>query len=195
MNNSNPKKKTNSTVKWLIALVVVLLVAAGIRLSLKSDWLLEYARGVIVQQANEQLNGTLSIDSINGDILFGVKVTGVAVRDLQEDDILRIDTLEVSYTLPSLIRKPHRLDLFRVNGLQGSLVQDEDAVWNVEKLLPEPEPEAEETDPIYWSVDRLMVDRATVSIQSGQLPDGRLQVDELSIHSMIEMFPDRWFVS
>jgi len=193
LNNSNPKKKTNSTVKWLIALVVVLLVAAGIRLSLKSDWLLEYARGVIVQQANEQLNGTLSIDSIHGDILFGVTVTGVTLRDLQEDDILRIDTLEVNYTLPSLIRKPHRVDLLRVNGLHGQLVQDEDSVWNAEKLLPEPE--TEETDPLYWSVDRLMVDRATVSIQSGQLPDGRLKVDELSIHSMIEMFPDRWFVS
>lgn len=193
MNNSNPKKKTNGTVKWLIALVVLLLVAAGIRLSLQSDWLLDYARGLIVQQANDQLNGHLEIDSIKGDILFGVTVTGVTLRDRQENDILRVDTLEVNYTLPSLIRKPHRLDLLRVNGLQGSLVQDEDSVWNAEKLLPESE--AEEGEPLYWSVDRLMIDRANVAIQSGLLPDGRLEVDELSLHTMIEMFPDRWFVS
>ena len=193
-----PKKDRKSYLKWVVALLVIVLLIAGIRMSLKSDWLLDYARGIVVEQANQQLNGEVQIGAIRGDLLFGFTISDITISDLEQNEILAIDTLRLRYTLPSLIRTPHRLDLLRADGLRGTLVQDQDSVWNAERLLPETDPdeEPEDSDPLYWSVDRLVVDRADISVRSDLLlPDGYLEIQDLAIETHAEMFPDRWLVS
>lgn len=198
MNEPEPKKERKSYLKWIIALLVILLLFMGVRMSLKSDWLLDYARGIVVEQANEQINGELQIGAIRGDLLFGFTISDITINDLQQNEILVLDTLQIRYTLPSLIRTPHRLDLLRADGLRGTLIQDQDSVWNAERLLPatDPEEEPEDSDPLYWSVDRLVVNRADISVQSDLLlPDGYLEIQDLSLDSHAEMFPDRWLVS
>lgn len=197
MNEQEPKKERKSYLKWIIALLVIILLAFGIRMSLKSDWLLDYARGIVVEQANQQINGEIQIGAIRGDLLFGFTISDITISDLEQNEILALDTLQLRYTLPSLIRTPHRLDLLRADGLRGTLVQGQDSVWNAERLLPaEPDEEPEETDPIYWSVNRLIVDRADISVRSDLLlPDGYIEIQDLSIESHAEMFPDRWLVS
>jgi hypothetical protein len=197
LNQPEENKTRKSYLKWIIALLVIVTLAAGLRMALKSDWLLDYARDYIVNQANEQLNGELEIGTIRGDLLFGLTISDVRLRDMEQNEILTLDTLQVRYTLPSLITEPHRLDLLRLEGLHGNFVQDEDSVWNIERILPEAtEEEPEETDPVYFSVDRIMVDHANISVLSDHLlPDGYLEIENLSLQSMAEMYPDRWMAS
>ncbi len=191
---SNNKRK--SYLKWIIALFVIITLLTGIRLALKSDWLLDYVRDFAVEQANEQLNGELEIGSIRGDLLFGITLSDVKLSDLQQNEIFAVDTLQLRYTLPSLISEPHRLDLLRAEGIRGTLIQDEDSVWNAERILPEADPDSEESDPLYWSVDRILIDNSNISFRSDLLlPDGYLEIEDLSLQSMAEMYPDRWLVS
>ncbi|REL38911.1 hypothetical protein DYD21_02865 [Rhodohalobacter sp. SW132] len=180
----------------MIALFVIILLIGGARMALKSDWLLDYARDLIVEQANQQINGELEIGTIRGDLLFGLTITDIRISDLNSDEILSADTLRVRYTLPRVIRTPHRLDLLSLNGVQANLVQDEDSVWNAEKLIPATEEDPEESDPVYWSIDRIILDHTNVSVRSDiLLPDGFLEVEDLALQTMVEMYPDRWLVS
>ncbi|CAN5162592.1 hypothetical protein BH23BAC3_BH23BAC3_15670 [soil metagenome] len=198
MTEKKPKNERKSYLKWVIALLVIITLLAGLRVALKSDWLLDYARDFVVEQANKQLNGELEIGTIRGDLLFGLTISDVKLSDLQQNEILAIDTLQLRYTLPSLIREPHHLDLLRAEGLRGTFIQDEDSVWNAERILPDTDPEVdpEESDPVYWSVDRILMDNSNISVRSDHLlPDGYLEIEDLSLQSMAEMYPDRWLVS
>lgn len=198
MTEQNPKNKVSLLLKLAIALLILVTITAGIRIALKSDWLLDYARGIAIEQANAQINGELTIDSIRGDLLFGVTIYDIDLKDNDQQDILAIDSLQVRYTLPSLLMVPYRLDLLHVSGMKGNFVQQQDSVWNVEQLIPTQDSTAveDESDPLYWEVNQIIVERADLSIQSDiMLPDGFLDLENINLQAAAEVFPDRWYAS
>ncbi len=187
--------KTSALVKWLIAVLVVILILAGVRLALQSNWLLDYARDFAVEQANNQLNGSLSIGEIRGDLLYDLTITDISVRDLDQQEIIRIDTARVNYTIWDLAFSPHRLDLLRLSGVEVNLVQNQDSVWNVETLIPEPEEvDEEETDPLYAILDRLSLNDVNINIDSELLlPDRYLKLHNFSMQAGAEFLEEGWF--
>lgn len=197
MTDQKPKKRYTFLLKLMIAVVVLMVIAAGVRMALKSDWLLDYARDFAVEQANSQLNGELAVESIRGDLLFGLTVYGINLTDSENEEILAIDSVQVSYTLPSLLLKPHRLDLLQVSGMDGQFVQHDDSVWNVERLIPPPETEEEEESAtLYWEVNRIILERTNLSVRSDLLlPDGFVDLENINLQAAAEVFPDRWYAS
>jgi hypothetical protein len=196
LTKEKPKKKISLTLKLLIALLIIVTMAVGVRLALKSDWLLSYAREIAVNQANAQLNGELAIDRMQGDLLFGVTVYGVNLTDSENREIVAIDSAEIKYTLPSLLTQPYQLSYLRISGMNGSFVQQDDSVWNVERLLPPADTAAEESAPLYWEINRILVERANLSIESDiLLPDGFLELENINLQAGAEVFPDRWYAS
>jgi len=191
------KKRKPLLLKLTIALLVVVTIAAGVRLALKSDWLLSYVRELVVEQANAQLNGTLAIDRMQGDLLFGFSVYGVTLSDTESRQIAAIDSAGVQYTIPSLITQPYRLDMLRVSGLQGNFVQGDDSLWNVQRILPEPDTtDTEPSEPLYWELNRIILERSNLLVESDLLlPDGFLELENVNLQAAAEMFPDRWYAS
>src|SRR6056297_4340375 len=183
--------------KLTIVLLIVVTILVGLRQAMKSDWLLSYVRSVAIEQANSQLNGKLAIDRMEGDLLFGFTVYGVYLSDAENRQIAAIDSVSVQYTIPSLITKPYRLDLLRVSGLDGNFVQSEDSVWNVQRILPESDTtETEPSDPLYWEVNRILLEQSNLMVESELLlPDGFLELENVNIQAAAEVFPDRWYAS
>ena len=184
--------------KLTIALLIVVTLAVGIRMALKSDWLLSYVRNLAVEQANAQLNGELVIDKMQGDLLFGFTVYGVNLRDSGSRQIATIDSAEVRYTIPSLITQPYRLDMLRVSGFHGNFVQDEDSIWNIQRIIPEADTSDQEPEsaPLYWEVNRILLERSNVLVESDLLlPDGFLELKNINLQAAAEVFPDRWYAS
>ena len=190
------KKKSSLLLKITVALLVLVTLTAGIRMALKSDWLLSYVRELAVEQANTQLDGELAIDRMQGDLLFGFTVYGVDLKDTDSTQIVYADSAEVRYTLPSLLMQPYRLDFLRLSGVDGNFVQGADSVWNVERLVPSADTTTKESSPLYWEVNRILLERSTVSVDSDiLLPDGFLEIGNINIQAAVEVFPDRWYAS
>lgn len=192
---SKEKKKSSLLLKLTVALLVLVTIAAGVRLTLKSDWLLSYARAIAVEQANATLNGELTIDRMQGDLLFGFTVYGVELRDADSTQIVYADSAEVRYTLPSLLIQPYRLDFLRLTGVKGNFVQDADSVWNIERLVPSADTTAEESS-LYWEVNRILLERTNLSVNSDiLLPDGFLELENINLQAAAEVFPGSWYAS
>lgn len=192
------QNKTYRTVRrWFTAVLVFVILVGGLRMALKSDWLLDYVKDFAVEQANSQLNGELEIGSMRGDLLFGVTISDIRVTDMNREQVLSADSLSVQYTLPSLLRVPYRLDRLELSGAKLNVVQNADSTWNVEQLVPPAkEDDTDESDPLYWEVNRIVLENTDIDISSDiLLPDGRLSVEDLFFQGAAEVFPDRWYAS
>jgi hypothetical protein len=179
--NEEKKHSMKRWHKWAIVIGIFILFMGGVRMALKSDWLFDKVHEIAIERVNEQVNGTIEIGSIRGDLLSGFTITGVNFKDLNQEDVVFIDTISVNYSLLSLIRSPYTVDEMRITGVEAYIVQDEDSVWNVMKLVDFEDIPEEEPDPVFWSVEQLNLDRITVNVISDiLLPDGTLTVTDLS---------------
>lgn len=164
-----------------ISLLVIAVIVVGIRLALKSDWLFDKVRDMAVEQVNQQLNGTLQIDVIRGDLLSGFTARGLSVSGPDGESIATIDSVAVSYSLMPLIRSPHTLDRLEIGGVEATLVQDEDSLWNVMQLIPPQQPDETDEEPTQWHIEQLTLMDADISLRSEHLfPDGYLNIRTLA---------------
>jgi hypothetical protein len=88
-------------VRWVAMLITVMSVILAIAQTARfKDWLRSY----IVRAANRQLNGTLSIGELRGDLLSGLELRRVKLS-LNGRTVLAIDEVRLSYTLAALVRQ------------------------------------------------------------------------------------------
>ncbi len=198
MEQKTKKNKLSRTIKWMIAFLVLVILIAGVRISLQSDYVFDKVRDFAVNQANDQLNGQLSIDEIRGDLLFGFTVKGVSLLDENSESILTADSIQVAYTLPSLIFSPHHLDQLRIDGAKITAEQYADSTWNFERILPAAEPGIDEPDddPLFWKLGRLTIENSSVAVISDLLlPDGKVSAENISFNGGAEMLRRGWYAN
>ncbi|MEX0648380.1 MAG: translocation/assembly module TamB domain-containing protein [Balneolaceae bacterium] len=177
------KEKQHKSSKWrwvlyIIAFILVLIAAA--RIALKSNWLLDLARDLAVEQVNSQINGTMSIDNVRGDLLNGFIVTGIRLQDSENQDVLLADTIRVMYQIVSLLGSPHQVDELSVQGIDIFAVQNQDSTWNIQTLLPESEDTTQEEEGISWHADQITLSDVNMHVQSEIfLPDGAVNLEGL----------------
>lgn len=179
MEEKNQHKKS----KWrwmLIAIAVILVLIAAARIALKSNWVLDKARDIVIEQANNQINGSLHIKNIRGDLLNGFTVTGIKVQDSNQADVLLADTVQVQYQITSLISS-FQVEELNITGVDLFLTQNSDSVWNVETLLPESEEEPSGGESsVNWQVEQLLLQNTNVNIYSEHLlPDDQLSIERI----------------
>lgn len=198
MNEAEKKhtEKKRGWIKWVIILLVLILIMSGLRLSLKSDLLLNYIRDQVEQQASAQLNGSLTVESMNGDLLHGFTLIGVELRDDSEQQIATIDSASVSYSIMDLIRSPYTVESLSVDGVQAFINQEQDSVWNVMNLIPaQPEPDESEST-LEWEVQDISVQRMNVDVTSDYvLPDGFVNIRGLNFGGSAGMSDSGYFGS
>src|SRR5215813_5616575 len=81
-----------------VVLTLVLLTGVVIETSFFKNWL----RFVVVKQANQHINGTLSIGRFTGNLFSGVELDDVTVM-MDNEPIVRIDALKASYSIRELV--------------------------------------------------------------------------------------------
>ncbi|HVZ20389.1 MAG TPA: translocation/assembly module TamB domain-containing protein, partial [Vicinamibacterales bacterium] len=85
---------------WTAGVVLALVLAAG--LVVETPFFKNWLRGVVVRQANDHLNGTLSIGRLSGNLLSGVELDDVAVS-MNNEPVVSIGSVKTSYSIPQLL--------------------------------------------------------------------------------------------
>lgn len=175
-----PKRKKIWMIPAVTILVIILIVTAA-RMAIKSTWLFDMIRDMAIEQAGHHLNGTLAIESIKGDLLFGFVVKNIRLSDENESQIAAMDSLVVRYTLSSLIRSPHTVDAAELFGTDLRIIQNADSSWNVIDLFGEPDTDKDDTESIFWGIDRFTISHLNADIRSDYfLPEGYLNIYDLN---------------
>src|SRR5688500_570858 len=87
----------------LVGTLLVGIVALALIVS-QTPWFRDWVRRYIVRESKQYLNGELSIGSIGGNLLFGIRVSDIAV-DVSGQRMVAVKGLEVDYSLFEIISK------------------------------------------------------------------------------------------
>ncbi|MFU8859579.1 MAG: translocation/assembly module TamB domain-containing protein [Cyclonatronaceae bacterium] len=189
--HSNEQKKRRIW-PW-VTLAVLLVLVLLLRLSLRSGPVLGFVKNQIESAASTQLQGSLSIGAVEGDLwnhllMTGIRLQGESVADVAggaATNILVADTLQIRYSLGALFRKTVKIDELRIVNPVISLREYADSTWNVERLLPPGEPDEDPTSeklPVKLEFDLIELINGLVLAESARLfPDTTLRVNEIHL--------------
>src|SRR3954466_5089052 len=135
--------------RLLHALVVVITLvigaaAAAIIVS-QTAWFKNWLRGYIVAQANQYLNGTMSIGRLGGNLFFGVELENIGVS-MDGSQVVAVKDLGIDYNVFELITKGVSVDNIRLNKPVIYLRREGDT-WTVSRLIKKQQQEADRQGP------------------------------------------------
>lgn len=153
----------------LVATLVVVAAAAAVLVS-QTPWFRSWLRGFVVQQANQYLNGTLSIGSLGGNLFFGVELSEVGL-DAGGERVVSIRNAGIDYNAIQLISGNLVIDRVRLD--QPSVLLERNAGgWNLAALVKRQERERERAGPGRTiSIGEIGISDGTVRVRD-QLPVG-----------------------
>ncbi|MBP7570552.1 MAG: translocation/assembly module TamB domain-containing protein [Acidobacteria bacterium] len=128
----------------LVATLIVGAAAAAIVVS-QTAWFRSWLRGFVVQQANQYLNGTLSIGSLGGNLFFGVELSDVGL-EAGGERVVSIRNAGIDYSAIQLISGNLVIDHVRLDQPSVLLERTADG-WNLASLIKRQEREQERTGP------------------------------------------------
>src|ERR1043165_4946592 len=99
----------------------------------QTTWFKEWLRGFIVRQAEDYVNGRLSIGSLDGNLFFGVELENVEVT-VNGKTVLAVRQFGLDYNAFSMIGRDVVLDSIRLD--QPKLYVEKTAEgWNLAQLI------------------------------------------------------------
>jgi hypothetical protein len=189
--HSNVRKKRRIW-PW-VTLGVLLVLVLLLRLSLRSGPVLGFVKNQIETAANAQLQGSLTIGSLEGDLWNHLLITGIHLQGhtgpdeagSAGTDILVADTLQIRYSPGALFRRTVKIDDLRIVNPVINLKEYADSTWNVEKLIPPAEPDEDPGSgqlPVRLEFDQIELINGILYAESARLlPDTTLRVDEINL--------------
>ena len=165
--------------KWKIPGIIagiLLLLFISVRFTIQTDWFYNKARALIISQAENNINGTLDIESMRGDLLKGFVIQGLSIKD-EQSTILEVDSVVVQYQFWSLLTSPHEIERIELKGAHLTVHEKADSTWNIMNLLKEG---SDDETTLYWKVNDLIISNFSTEIYSeNYLPEGFLRIDQL----------------
>ena len=113
-------------------LAVLCLVAAGL-VATQTGLFRNYLRGIVMKQAAQYLNGTLTVEHLRGSVLTGIELDGVALHH-EGQTAIAMDTLTVEYDPITMIRQGLVLRSLTLDN-PTVLFQRDDAGWNFNRFV------------------------------------------------------------
>src|SRR5262245_21056213 len=119
----------------VVALVCTLIVGAASMAVIvtQTTWFKEWLRGFIVKQAEDYVNGRLSIGRLDGNLFFGVELEDVDVT-MNGEKVVDIKDVGLDYSVLSFLGGGIVLDDIRLNQPVFRMQKDEDG-WNILRLI------------------------------------------------------------
>src|SRR5919106_5501690 len=119
-------RRSLQVVAFLCTLVVG--TAAMAIIVTQTSWFKEWLRGFIVRQAEDYVNGRLSIGRLDGNLFFGVDLEDVDVA-MNGETVVDIKCVGLDYSVFSLLSGGVVLDDIRLNQPVFRVTKDADG-WN-----------------------------------------------------------------
>lgn len=152
---------------WTCLGLVTLIIAA--LLFTQTGVFRELVRKKALQAVNEQLNGQVYIDELKGNFFSRIRLNGIEVLLPEGDTLLRLDALELRYSLLSLRHRELKVRLAYMGQPYVHLTQNADGKWNFESLVPESDKEEDKSPapfPFRLILDSFVLDGGNLFINS-----------------------------
>src|SRR5436190_11869670 len=119
----------------VIAFICTLLVgtASMVVIVTQTTWFKEWLRGFIVRQAEDYVNGRLSIGRLDGNLFFGVELEDVDVT-MNGKTVVDIKDVGVDYNMFTFFGGHVVLDDIRINK-PVFRIEKNDQGWNITQLI------------------------------------------------------------
>src|SRR5947209_10364808 len=98
----------------VIVLTLIVGAAAAAIIVSQTAWFKNWLRGYIIAQANQYLNGTLSIERLGGSLFFGVEMENIGVS-MDGQQVVAVKDLGLDYNAFELISKGLSVDEIRLD--------------------------------------------------------------------------------
>src|SRR5215217_5316316 len=131
----------------VLVLVVTLVIgatAAAIIVS-QTAWFKNWLRGYIIAQANNYLNGTLSIERLGGNLFFGLEMENIGVS-MDGSQVVAVKDLGLDYNVFQMLTRGLSVDSIRLDKPIVYLRRDGDT-WSLSRLVKHQETEADREGP------------------------------------------------
>src|SRR5258708_35267163 len=164
-----PAKRYFRRTLQVVALVGTLLVGiiALALIASQTPWFREWLRGYVVRQAQQYVNGTVSIGSLGGNLFYGIELGDVSF-DVNGEHILTLKRVEVTYSISELVAKGITVRQIRLD--QPFVLARHDASgWNIARLLKPQQQEADRQGPL-----------KPISLPDVEIVDGHVVIDDLA---------------
>ncbi len=162
---------------WVLG--VILLLAVGLRLSLKTSFVHQFVKNKVVSIAKDQLNATFSIGDLSGDLWSEAKLTNILLSN--PDTLLSIDTLVLEYDVLSLLGSTFQVNKVYIAGADANIKETDSTTFNLQQVLVEDTEEATTSEPFYFNLQHIQINNLNTSVYSPTyLPDGFLKVQDLN---------------
>jgi autotransporter translocation and assembly factor TamB len=163
----------------------------------QTPWFKDWLRRYIVREADQYLNGQLSIGRLGGNLFFGTQLTDVGL-DVSGERVISVKDVELDYSVFRLMSSGVVLDEIKLN--QPALVLERDGSgWNLGKLVKEQEKEADREGPGRpISLPSIEITDGTVTIRDQveggayRLPE---QIRDLDVKAAYEYAPVHYTVT
>src|SRR5262245_42163798 len=160
-----------------LVLVVTLVIGAAAAAIIVSQtaWFKNWLRGYIVAQANQFLNGTLTIERLGGNLFFGIEMENIGVS-MDGSQVVAVKDLGIDYNVFDLVTRGLSVDSIRLDQPVIYLRREGDT-WSLSRLVKKQEQEADRKGPAYpIAVDAIGIANGSVVVESpvgtsgGQVP-------------------------
>src|SRR6266566_2701132 len=123
--------------RLLHALIIVLTLVVGATAAAvivtQTAWFKNWLRVYIEREANQYLNGQMSIGRLGGNLFYGVELENIAVS-MDGSQVVAVKDLGLDYSVFELISKGLSLDSIRLNEPVVYLRRDGDT-WSISRLI------------------------------------------------------------
>src|SRR5262245_7170605 len=163
----SPAKRYLRRTLQVVALVGTLLVGI-VALALivsQTPWFRDWLRKLVVRQAGDYVNGTLSIGSLGGNLFYGIELGDVAI-DVNGEHVVTLKQVEIKYSLSQLVSQGVTVEQILVRQ-PYVLLRHAARGWNVASLIKRQAREADRQGP-----------RKPLSMPDIQIEDGRIAIDD-----------------
>src|SRR5215467_4020172 len=117
----------------VIVLTLVVGAAAAAVIVSQTAWFKNWLRGYIVREANQYLNGSLSIDRLGGNLFFGIEMENVGVS-MDGSQVVAVKDLGLDYNVFELVSRGLSVNSIRLNHPVIYLRREGDT-WTLSRLI------------------------------------------------------------
>ena len=168
--------------------IFILIIILGYFLT-QSSYFLNFARKTLISQVNKQINGSIDIATIEGNIFTNLSLYNIVLSaktsDSLKPEVISLKQLDLNYYLGSLLHKKIIISSILVSDLAINLHKDNQGTWNLAKIPIQKDSTKTDTTSSSWQIELegLIVSNSKVNISGDNLPEQYPR--EISISQLI----------
>jgi len=167
---------------------LLLLAVIGVTIYTRTERFTRWVRDEAVSAANGLIQGSISVGRLEGSIWRHLVLHNVGLR-YQDNEILTVPRLEVSFSLLPLIWGELRISSIEADRPRATLLQDREGRWNiVEALLPR-NPEPEKKSEFVVLVDRFRLINAAIHLRPAVNDSAPYDLTDLNLDGGVGVRP------